>query len=150
MFLYLLLVSSSALLHAPMSEDTETLGFTNGFKDSDSDGVQPTELEKVGDGRVGDLLSLLTLSSAEHSLAPINSLFLNDGLLSKTSHWPLSASRARTQLLLSFPTSTSYGSVVVPFKTLYQLPSLIMLFFLSTSKTVLFIFDFVKIKCSIR
>lgn len=112
-----------------MSEGTETLGFTNGFKDSDSDRVQPVGLEKVGDGTVGGLLSLLTLSSAEHSLTPISSLFLDDGLLAKTSHCPLSASRARTQLLLSLPTSTSYGSVVVPFKTLYQLPSMIMHFF---------------------
>lgn len=112
-----------------MSEGTETLGFTNGFKDLDSDRVQPMGLEKVGDGTVGGLLSLLTLSSAEHSLAPISSLFLDDGLLAKTSHCPLSASRARTQLLLSLPTSTFYGSVVVPFKTLYQLPSMIMHFF---------------------
>lgn len=115
-----------------MSEGTKTLGFTNGFKNSDSDGVQPMRLEKVDDGTVGDLLSLLTLSSAEYSLAPINSLFLDDGLLGKTSHWPLSASRARTQPLLSLPTSTFYGSVVVPFKTLYQLPSLIMPFFFFT------------------
>lgn len=111
-----------------MSKGTEALGFTNGFKDLDSDGVQSMELEKVDDGTVGDLLSLLALSSAEHSLAPINYLFLDDGLLGKTSHWPLSASRARTQLLL-LPTSISYGSVVVPFKTLYQIPSLIMPFF---------------------